>query len=329
MNNWLDKFENGGEFLGTTNRGFDYNGAWNGQWQNGGKITIFPTDQNFEQRNREALKKAHEIWDDRNPSFWNKGLRGESPKEVRESQQRELERAKKEYPNYRTFDEVKSSPEWMVYKLLDPTGISSYPDVAEEWGNGNFNANDILEPIAALPFVGKLGKFAALMKGIGETNSIKKDLDSLKRDNGGELQRTGAPSEGKHGKKTIPSAQKGMQFFQQGLDFKPKTISKNGSEIKTDPNGYYNPHNWGKPVIIPSNIITMEGVKQPLMGISDVGDVQYMQPDQNYVFKGNNVVEVPMAYYGVNLEDEKTAQHLHQLTNFTNKATNGWLQKYS
>ena len=43
--------------------------------------------------------------------------------------------------------------------------------------------------------------------------------------------RHGAPSEGPYAKKTMPSAQNGqeMQFFQQGLDWKPKTISRDGS----------------------------------------------------------------------------------------------------
>ena len=77
----------------------------------------------------------------------------------------------------------------------------------------------------------------------------------------------------------------------------------------------------------------MDGVHQNLLGISDTGDVKLMEPDKHYTFKGNSVVELPMAYYGVNLQDEKTAQHLHQLTDFTNnnkKATNGkWLEKFS
>jgi hypothetical protein len=44
--------------------------------------------------------------------------------------------------------------------------------------------------------------------------------------------RTGStPSNGKYAKKTKPSAENGMTFYQNGLDFKPKTISKNGSEL--------------------------------------------------------------------------------------------------
>lgn len=43
--------------------------------------------------------------------------------------------------------------------------------------------------------------------------------------------RHGAPSEGKYAKKTLPSAQNGqeMQYYQKGLDWQPKTISKNGA----------------------------------------------------------------------------------------------------
>ena len=46
--------------------------------------------------------------------------------------------------------------------------------------------------------------------------------------------RTGSiPSNGKYAKKTKASAQNGaeMKFYQEGLDFKPKSISKNGSEL--------------------------------------------------------------------------------------------------
>jgi hypothetical protein len=44
--------------------------------------------------------------------------------------------------------------------------------------------------------------------------------------------RTGStPSEGKHARKTKPSAENGMNFYQHGLDWKPKNISKNGSQL--------------------------------------------------------------------------------------------------
>lgn len=110
----------------------------------------------------------------------------------------------------------------------------------------------------------------------------------------------GIPSEGPYAKKTMPSAQNGheMSFYQNGLDWTPRNISRDGSEIKKDNDGYWNPENWGKPVEIDSNKITMQGVYEPLLGISDEGDVQYMEPGQDYNFRGNNVTEYPVMQEG-------------------------------
>ena len=133
-----------------------------------------------------------------------------------------------------------------------------------------------------------------------------------------------------------PKLQNGgeMKFYQEGLDFKPKNISRNGSEIPVDPMGYWNPDNVGEPVIIPSNEITMEGVYQPLLGISDTGDTQMMYPGEDYEFDGEYVTEYPMAKSGmsVNNADAQPIEKLDQLLNFTNynKPTKGgWLDKWS
>lgn len=50
----------------------------------------------------------------------------------------------------------------------------------------------------------------------------------------------------------------------------------------------------GKVTKINSNNITMKGVKEPLIGISDSGDIQYMEPEKNYRFKGKSVTEYPL-----------------------------------
>ena len=143
-----------------------------------------------------------------------------------------------------------------------------------------------------------------------------------------------APSNGPYAKKTKASAQNGkeMKYYQEGLDFKPKTISQDGTVI--DPEGYWNPENWGNPVIIPSTDITMEGVDVPLIGISDTGDVQYMQPGEDYEFDGEYVTEYPVAKKGisVNNADAQPIKKLDQSLNFTNynKPTKGgWLDKYN
>lgn len=132
-----------------------------------------------------------------------------------------------------------------------------------------------------------------------------------------------APSNGPYAKKTKASAQNGqeMKFYQAGLDFTPKTISQDGTVI--DPMGYWNPENIGNPVIIPSTDITMQGVYEPLIGISDTGDVQYMEPGEDYMFDGNYVTEYPMAKGGisVNEADAQPIKKLNQLLNFTNYNT--------
>jgi hypothetical protein len=102
-----------------------------------------------------------------------------------------------------------------------------------------------------------------------------------------------APANGKYAKKTKASAQNGMEmkYYQHGLDWKPKSISKNGSKIIKDDRGQ-----WAHPgeiTEINSNLITMDNVDYPVLGISDKGDVKLMEPGQNYEFKGNKVTEYP------------------------------------
>ena len=154
--------------------------------------------------------------------------------------------------------------------------------------------------------------------------------------------RTGSPSKGPRRNQTDvtdASAQNGkeMQYYQNGLDWKPKTISKNGAwldnykeEIIKDDRGQWD--HPGEITEIGSNDITMEGVPYDVLGVSDTGDTKLMKPGKNYKFKGKKVTEYPMAKNGVNQQDQKTLQQLDQLTNFTNynKPTiGGWLNKYN
>jgi hypothetical protein len=106
-----------------------------------------------------------------------------------------------------------------------------------------------------------------------------------------------APSNGKYAKKTKASAQNGkeMQFYQEGLDFRPKSISKKGSVIKDDRGQWDHP---GEITEIGSNQITMQDVPYPVMGVSDTGDTQMMYPNQEYQYNGNSVTEYPMMQDG-------------------------------
>ena len=70
----------------------------------------------------------------------------------------------------------------------------------------------------------------------------------------------------------------GAAALTSGLqDEQPVQKQKNGG-ITKDNQGYWNPNNWGKPVEIDSNDITMEGVYEPLLGVSDTGDTKLMKP---------------------------------------------------
>ena len=134
------------------------------------------------------------------------------------------------------------------------------------------------------------------------------------------------PSNGKYAKKTMASAQNGMEmkYYQEGLDFQPKTISRNGSVIKDDMGQYNHP---GEITEIGSNQITMQGVPYPVLGISDTGDTQMMYPDQEYQYDGESVTEYPMMKEGGGLQLTKLDQLLN-FTNYNNKQPGGWLDKY-
>jgi len=140
---------------------------------------------------------------------------------------------------------------------------------------------------------------------------------------------TGRPIQKEDGGE-IPQAQNGqeMSYYQHGLDFKTRGM-KQGGVVKDD-NGYLDPDNYGKVVEIDSPYITMEGVDEPLIGISDEGDQKYMLPGKNYKFKGKKVREYPVAKNGVR-QEQKGLLNLDQLTNFTNynkPQPGGWLDKY-
>ena len=74
---------------------------------------------------------------------------------------------------------------------------------------------------------------------------------------------------------------------------KPKM--KKGGVIKDDRGQWAYP---GEVTEIGSNNITMQGVDYPVLGVSDTGDTQMMQPNQDYKFDGEKVTEYPMMQEG-------------------------------
>lgn len=114
-----------------------------------------------------------------------------------------------------------------------------------------------------------------------------------------------APSNGKYAKKTMSSAQNGgeMKFYQEGLDWKPKNISRDGKVIEDNLGQWKHP---GEITKINSNQITMKGVDYPVLGISNTGDAQMMFPNQEYSYKGDSVTEYPMMQEGGTIAMNKT-----------------------
>lgn len=78
-------------------------------------------------------------------------------------------------------------------------------------------------------------------------------------------------------------------------DDKEVPYAQNGGEVVKDNNGYWDSNNWGKVVKINSPHITMKGVNQNLLGISNLGERKIMLPGKDYHFIGaKTVTEVPL-----------------------------------
>lgn len=71
---------------------------------------------------------------------------------------------------------------------------------------------------------------------------------------------------------------------------KKKKLQK-GGVINDNRGQYVYP---GRVTKINSNRITMKGLKDPLLGISDTGDVKMMYPNNEYLFDGSEVIEYPI-----------------------------------
>jgi len=110
---------------------------------------------------------------------------------------------------------------------------------------------------------------------------------------------------------------------------------KEGGIINSDRGQWDHP---GKITRIKGGNITMKkdpktgkALTEPLLGIADTGEQQWMYPGEDYNFEGANyVTEIPKSKLAKNgmRQEQKGLQNLDQLTNFTNyntKQPGGWL----
>ena len=347
---WLSQYEDGGiesRMGGLTDQGFDYNSAWGGQFQNGGgKKKNKGVEERINNWLGSPMERAEDKADQLAEKWYNPKTKQWESEDQTDNFRHPLagrytaEAISNKFPGWMRSTGIPNVAGFIGANILgigheikSPNRNPNYSmwDTIRESGEDAFN-NFVGAGVGSLPFISSDTKTNMLKylsdnnwlpDGIGyvdpKKNNGKGNVYIDKKAMGGSLPgatgfmyartQSPAPSEGKYAKKTTPSAENGMSFYQHGLDWKPKSISKDGSVIK-DNNGYWNPDNWGKVVEIDSPDITMKGVNQPLLGISDEGDIQYMEPGQDYKFKGKKVKEYPVT------------------KSVSQKSTGGWLSQY-
>jgi len=209
-------------------------------------------------------------------------------------------------------DALKPAEQYMLTSRLNMKNVSGNEEAAEHDMAPQENRADLVELRKALQDRGiydsfKGGKFK--QKHLNQLRNFKGDKDEywnrsmrLYKDKDIiKLMNTIAANNPQQG---MPMAQNGMEmkYYQEGLDFRPKTISRNGSVIKDDMGQYNHP---GEITEIGSNQITMQGVPYPVLGISDTGDTQMMYPNQDYTYQGSSVTEYPMMDDGGEIDPKK------------------------
>lgn len=372
---WMDKYEDGG-FLGTTNKGFNYNGAWGGPAQNGGEINqqyaenafvsqrdwmsspmydrmlrkSTVNDAEYNKINIGRLTSLDKAGFEPNIQVLPNGSLGEAYPEgnikisplgkykqsvydhelshatdtsrqpngeiatyIPESDialMKSLKRAGLKDDDYTNYLSNPSEVRARINAIRsDAKDRGIYDPHTEKMNRKHYkeaSSHGDISPFLDLEEIYGKRKALKLINTISDTspvqpNDIAQNGIGIPGSVGFSYARTGAPSNGKYAKKTLPSAESG---------------------VVVDDNGYWNPDNWGKVVEIGSNNITMKGINQPLLGISDTGDKKVMKPGKNYNFKGSKVTEYPMIKNGGELTK------LDQLTNFTNynkPQPGGWL----
>ena len=320
MKGWLDKYNDGGpiqpnyndasvsmsdDFVGDgySNVGRNYSPAWGGQFEDGGEIA------------QTGKKVPFDQWYKTVPKAKNDTINYNLRRAYDLAPQKELDAFVKN-PNAHLMTAYEN-PDTGIYEFMKSKNHSTIQKELDFYNSkkgADFRNNYDLDTSG--DFYRYVPKKEMAMGG------------SMPGAVGFTYARTGdIPSNGPYAKKTMASAQNGMEmkYYQEGLDWKPKSISRDGSVIKDDMGQYNHP---GEITEIGSNQITMQGVPYPVLGISDTGDTQMMYPNQEYQYDGSSVTEYPMMKEGGALQLVK----LDQLTNFTNYNTKqpgqNWLDKY-
>ena len=96
-------------------------------------------------------------------------------------------------PGYKKSSGAMSFKEWgdknpvkkAVVQLADPTGVSSHGDVKKAWYDKKFNSDDIIEPLSALPVVGRIPKSITsalkVTKGVIKATKLAKTANEINK----------------------------------------------------------------------------------------------------------------------------------------------------
>jgi hypothetical protein len=190
---WLDKYEYGGE-AGYTDVPFNYNSAWGGQFQPGGKLPIASSSS----VKRNTLSKI--------------GTDGKNDVN--------------EFINYATiinsYPDIANDTSYIMNKI-GPAGEEQFFYNTNR-GNpiSNYNKGRNVVPVSSSMSNDLRKEILAGVGGFRQGGSIPGSV-------GFTYARTGGiPSNGPYAKKTKASAENGMSYYQHGLDWKPKSMKKGG-----------------------------------------------------------------------------------------------------
>ena len=357
MKVWLDKYNDGGpiqpnyndasvsmsdDFVGDgySNVGRNYSPAWGGQFQKGGKLPMYVSDKNdprlkaykdsldvrtkYDQtfkpgsKTRPLTKKEQQFWKDEETGLA-PNLVEYDPKSGKNAGYFYFGHFKKptQPVEYRPEPTPQSTIDWIegngyseeyVPNVEQPKNANPF-GIIEDPQTGYRHRYRTSTGELEMPFKGgqryiqpKMAVGGSIPGAVGFTYARTEDI----------------PSNGPYAKKTMASAQNGMEmkYYQEGLDWKPKSISRDGSVIKDDMGQYNHP---GEITEIGSNQITMQGVPYPVLGISDTGDTQMMYPNQEYNYKGSSVTEYPMAQNGRNVAYVDSVLNANKNLNWVNR----------